>query len=304
MPSSTVPPLSARRIGACMLALGLAACAGRPDGDGGLTDAADITPLAGAVRLAAPENDMTLDCLIDLDVNTHQQIGRSVAIDQAPMGVAYHPEPDGRVALAVSLNDQTATAMIQPDEGRVTVLTPADAVSATPRISPAVMPATHLAFLGGDGVYGRTLEAGQRMAMTEPPLLIALLDRIFTGAPRAGASLRRPAAADSHRSVIGMVDVDGHPGVLVRGSYRQRTEGAPGVALDSHDYLDSRAIADNVYDLETGLPLRQDLDITVEAQGRQPRADVALCGQPDLRTAGLRPRQPRQRRDLQHISTH
>ena len=187
------------------------------------------------------------------------------------MGVAYHPQPDGGVALAVSLNDQTATAMIQPDQGRVTVLTPADAVSARPRISPAVMPATHLAFLGGDGVFGRTLDAGQRMAMTEPPLLIALLDRIFTAAPKAGPSPRRPAAADSHRSVIGMVDVDGHPGVLVRGSYRHRTEGAPDVArpaaLDSHDYLDSRAIADNVYDLETGLPLRQDLDITVEAQG-------------------------------------
>lgn len=272
MPS---PTMFARRLGACLLTLGLAACAGGPDGDGaGLTPAADIAPLTAPVRLAAPATggsatDIVLDCLIDLDVTTHPQIGRSVAIDQAPMGVAYHPEPDGRVALAVSLNDQTATAMIQPDRGRVTVLTPADAVSATPRISPAVMPATHLAFLGGDGVYGRTLDAGQRMAMTEPPLLIALLDRIFTADPDVGVHLRRPEAADSHRSVIGMVDVDGHAGVLVRGSYRQRTEGAPGVvrpgSLDRHDDLDSRAIADNVYDIETGLPLRQDLDITVEA---------------------------------------
>ncbi|MEN2977241.1 hypothetical protein P7L78_27555 [Tistrella bauzanensis] len=271
MPS---PTMFARRFGACLLALGLAACAGGPDGDGaGLTPAADIAPLTTPVRLTAPGSsgpatDVTLDCLIDLDVTTHPQIGRSVAIDRAPMGVAYHPRPDGGVALAVSLNDQTATAMIQPDQGRVTVLTPADAVSARPRISPAVMPATHLAFLGGDGVYGRALDAGQRMAMTEPPLLIALLDRIFTAAPEA--SRRGPDAADSHRSVIGRVDVDGHAGVLVRGSYRQRTEGAPGLArpaaLDSHDDLDSRAIADNVYDIATGLPLRQDLDITVEAR--------------------------------------
>ena len=245
---------------AVLALLGLAACATKTP----VAFLADepVRPFDGPVTLAGPGAETELDCRLAMQATLDPRIGARESRSEGPVGVAYHPLEDGAVRLAAAFRNASVGARMVPAEGRVVVRMDGDA-DRDHALRPAYLLSGYLGFLGGAGVYGRPLDQGDDLPVPPDPPLIALFQQALVADPAQSVYVRRPDAAERSRVVAGGMEIDGRPAVMIRTVSHQMTEVAPGVVRAG--YLSSDYVTEEIYDTATGLPLRQQLDLTIDA---------------------------------------
>lgn len=240
--------------------LALSACAG--SGPRTFLATEPVQPLNGSVMLTGPAAETELDCRLEMQATLDPRIGARDSRSDGPVGVAYHPLEDGAVRLAAAFRNAAVGARMVPAEGRVVVRMD-DGGDAEPGLRPAYLLSGYLGFLGGAGVYGRPLDQGDALPVPPDPPLIALFRQALVADPAQSVYVRRPEAAERSRVVAGGMEIDGRPAVMIRTVSHQMTEGAPGIVRSG--YLSSDYVMEETYDTATGLPLRQQLDLAIDA---------------------------------------